>query len=308
MTGVVSHAANLAGSQQAAQALRLSKGRINPDAIAVILPQNAPETTPITLAAPPPVTSTPMPNRSGSSSLAVSPLIESSANPDVEAPARSTDPVAFTAHIRNSDEAAFEVPTGKSPTASVESQAVVVSADPAVDPRAVTQIAQAYEQTGARNELSPAPGPVHNAPVQPIETPPVAPAALAPLKDIALHLGGPQNIEVRVSQQSGELRVDVRTADPNLAQDLRGGLHELVSKLDSKGFTAAVSAPSENTMTAARTGDASLSQDDSSGGQHNGAQQDEQQKQQQSRNQEAWSKRNQDSWLQTISTNIQESQ
>jgi hypothetical protein len=128
------------------------------------------------------------------------------------------------------------------------------------------------------------------------------------VKDLALHLGGPQNIEVRVSETSGEIRVDVRTADPNLAQDLRGGLHELVSKLDSKGFTTAVSAPSENTITAARSGDASLSQDDSSGSQHSGAQQDEQQKQQQSRNQEAWSKRNQDSWFRTLSTNFQESQ
>jgi hypothetical protein len=308
MTGVVSHPANLSGSQQAAQALKLPKGRINSDAVAVTFLATPPETTPVALSAPVPATSTPMPNRSGSSNPVASPPIENPNNSDVEAPAPSTDPVAFTARMRNSDEPAFEVPTGKSQIASVESQAVVVSAEPAVDPSAVKQITQVYEQAGAHTELAPAPGPAHSAPVQPIETPPIAPAALAPVKDLALHLGGPQNIEVRVSEKSGEIRVDVRTADPNLAQDLRGGLHELVSKLDSKGFTTAVSSPTENTITAARSGDASLSQDDSSGGQHSSAQQDEQQKQQQSRNQEAWSKRNQDSWLQTLSTNIQESQ
>ncbi len=305
MIGVASH---LSGSQQAVQALRLSKSRINPDAIAVVLPQNPPETTPINLTVPAPAVPTAAPSRSGSSNPAASPSIENPNNSDVEAPAPSTDPLAFTARMRNSEEPAFEVPTGKSQIASIESQAVVVSAEPAGDPSAVKQIGQAYQQAGGSTELAPAPGPARSVPVQPIETPPLAPAALAPVKDLALHLGGPQNIEVRVSETSGEIRVDVRTADPNLAQDLRGGLHELVSKLDSKGFTTAVSAPSENTITAARSGDASLSQDDSSGSQHSGAQQDEQQKQQQSRNQEAWSKRNQDSWFRTLSTNFQESQ
>ncbi len=141
-----------------------------------------------------------------------------------------------------------------------------------------------------------------------IEAPPLPPVATPPIRDIALHLPGPQNVELRVSDQSGQIRVDVRTADPALAQDLRGGLHELVSKLDAKGFTTAVSTPSENTVSSARTAD---SQDQPpGGGQQGGAQHHEQhaeqQKQRQSQNQEAWSKRNQDSWFNTISTNIEE--
>jgi hypothetical protein len=45
-------------------------------------------------------------------------------------------------------------------------------------------------------------------------------------------------VEVRVVQQSGELRVAVRTGDSDLAHGLQQGLSDLVGRLQEPGFRA----------------------------------------------------------------------
>jgi len=71
-----------------------------------------------------------------------------------------------------------------------------------------------------------------------LETPP-KPAAV-PLKDISLQVAqsGNQGVEVRLTQQSGELRVAVRTADSELAHGLQQGLSDLVGRLQENGSRA----------------------------------------------------------------------
>jgi hypothetical protein len=65
-------------------------------------------------------------------------------------------------------------------------------------------------------------------------------AASAPLKDISIQVAQPgtQKVEVRVVQQSGELRVAVRTGDSDLAHGLQQNLSDLVGRLQETGFRA----------------------------------------------------------------------
>jgi hypothetical protein len=89
--------------------------------------------------------------------------------------------------------------------------------------------------------LSPPPAPA-STPPQPVEAKWPAeiqpkPAAV-PLKDISIQVAQPeaQKVEVRVVQQSGELRVAVRTGDSDLAHGLQQGLSDLVGRLQESGF------------------------------------------------------------------------
>lgn len=56
--------------------------------------------------------------------------------------------------------------------------------------------------------------------------------------------GGEERVEVRVAEQSGELRVDVRARNEGLAGRLRDGLPELVGRLQENGLEAEVWRPS----------------------------------------------------------------
>ena len=88
-----------------------------------------------------------------------------------------------------------------------------------------------------------------SAPAEPrIVEVPTKPAA-GPLKDISLQVGDPaQKVEVRVMQQSGELRVAVRTGDSDLAHGLQQGLSDLVGRLQETGFRAEAWRPSASTL------------------------------------------------------------
>lgn len=75
-----------------------------------------------------------------------------------------------------------------------------------------------------------------------VETAPVQPSSHPePLHNLSFQLPGARGVEVRLSDQGGEIRVDVRSGDPVLTQNLRGNLHDLVTGLEHKGFTAEVS-------------------------------------------------------------------
>jgi len=64
--------------------------------------------------------------------------------------------------------------------------------------------------------------------------------ATVPLKDITLQVATPgtQKVEVRVVEQSGELRFAVHTGDSDLAHGLQRGLTDLVGRLQETGFHA----------------------------------------------------------------------
>jgi hypothetical protein len=78
-------------------------------------------------------------------------------------------------------------------------------------------------------------------PLAPTERP-VAPEAPKPAaaRDIKLELAGEgdRRVEVRVSERAGDMRVEVRTPDAELAGDLRGELPALATKLEQNGFRA----------------------------------------------------------------------
>ena len=103
-----------------------------------------------------------------------------------------------------------------------------------------------HGQSFAQAETAAPPSAAAVAPVAPskpveakvLETPP-KPAAV-PLKDISLQVAqsGNQGVEVRLTQQSGELRVAVRTADSELAHGLQQGLSDLVGRLQENGSRA----------------------------------------------------------------------
>jgi len=103
-----------------------------------------------------------------------------------------------------------------------------------------------HGQSFAQAETAAPPSAAAVAPVAPskpveakvLETPP-KPAAV-PLKDISLQVAqsGNQGVEVRLTQQSGELRVAVRTSDSELAHGLQQGLSDLVGRLQENGSRA----------------------------------------------------------------------
>ena len=103
-----------------------------------------------------------------------------------------------------------------------------------------------YGHSLANSEMPSPPQAAPSAPSAPsnpveakiLESPP-KPASV-PLKDISLQVAQPgdQKVEVRVVQQSGELRVAVRTGDTDLAHGLQQGLSDLVGRLQETGYRA----------------------------------------------------------------------
>jgi hypothetical protein len=75
-------------------------------------------------------------------------------------------------------------------------------------------------------------------------------SATVPLRDISLQVAqsGAQKVEIRVVQQSGELRVAVRTGDSDLAHGLQQGLSDLVGRLQETGFRAEAWRPGGSTV------------------------------------------------------------
>jgi hypothetical protein len=91
-------------------------------------------------------------------------------------------------------------------------------------------------QSFAQAETAAPPSSAPAAPAKPVEVKVLA----VPLKDISLQVGqsGGQNVEVRLTQQTGEIRVAVRTGDFELAHGLQQGLSDLVGRLQENGSRA----------------------------------------------------------------------
>ena len=105
--------------------------------------------------------------------------------------------------------------------------------------------ASSYGHTAPELAMAPQQAKAPAAPSGPVEARPVAPAEskpapASPLKNISLQVAQPgaQRVEVRVVQQSGEVRVAVRTGDSDLAHGLQQGLSDLVGRLQENGFRA----------------------------------------------------------------------
>ena len=126
-----------------------------------------------------------------------------------------------------------------------------------------------YGHAPTNPEVSAAPATPSPTPPKPVEAawaPQSQPkAAAAPLKDISFQVAqsGTQKVEVRVVQQSGELRIAVRTPDSDLAHGLQQGLSDLVGRLQENGFRTEAWRPGGYTVQAAPASESRSSQSSS---------------------------------------------
>lgn len=181
--------------------------------------------------------------------LAVAARVQPAA--ETPAPAPSADP-AVAARVQPATETPQPArPAQHEPAAgpaadskkAIESAADGAAAVPPVAGSSGAQLAS-YGQGFAQPQ-----GPAAQAAAPAAPAPPAAPqaipepqpkAASTPLKDISIQVAQPgtQKVEVRVVQQSGELRVAVRTGDSDLAHGLQQNLSDLVGRLQETGFRA----------------------------------------------------------------------
>jgi len=63
---------------------------------------------------------------------------------------------------------------------------------------------------------------------------------IGPVRDLSIQIGqtSQEKVELRVTQQAGELRVAVRASDPELANGLRQSLPEVLTRLEETGYRA----------------------------------------------------------------------
>jgi len=119
-------------------------------------------------------------------------------------------------------------------------------------------------------------------PVEP-EPPPAPPVS----HDVSLRLADGQNnnVDIRMSERAGEIRVTVHTPDGNLANSMRSELPDLVGKLRQTGYQAETWRPAAPPQTDGerRSGADSSPQQHSTGGRRDGRQQQQQQQQNQPR-------------------------
>lgn len=93
--------------------------------------------------------------------------------------------------------------------------------------------------------------------------------ATVPMRDISLQVAQPgdQKVEVRLVQQSGELRVSVHTGDSDLAHGLQQGLSDLVGRLQETGFRAEAWRPGGSVIQSGPVSENQTNPGDSSKGQ-----------------------------------------
>lgn len=242
----------------------------------------------------------------------VKPAVNQTANADATAEV-SHPPAVANAPLAPDIEMAFAVRVQPAPPAGAEPSAaqvplqheIAASAQPSLKKIAETDAAaQTVVQPAAGGAASflasygnsfthaetaapattPPPTVASSAPAKPIEARVETPkSGTVPLKDISLQVAqsGNQKVEVRLVQQSGELRVAVHTADPDLAHGLQQGLSDLVGRLQDSGSHAEAWRPGASTIQSgpafeSRTSPGGSQTDDSrsySGGSHQ--QQDE---------------------------------
>jgi hypothetical protein len=88
------------------------------------------------------------------------------------------------------------------------------------------------------------------------------------LKDVSFQVSQPnsQKVQVRLVEQSGELRVAVHTGDSDLTHGLRQGLSDLVGRLQETGFRAEAWRPTGSSLLSGPTPEAHSTDNHSSNG------------------------------------------
>jgi hypothetical protein len=126
-------------------------------------------------------------------------------------------------------------------------------------------------------------------------------ASASPLKDVSLRIEQPQgqNMEVRVVERAGEVRVAVRGGDSDVVQGLRQNLSELADRLSENGFHAETWRPVASEISAAPS-----ENKNSSGNPGGGDSQQQQSWSQQGRGQRDQIQSNRPPWVQEFETSL----
>jgi hypothetical protein len=166
----------------------------------------------------------------------------------------------------------------------------------------VSNVTTAFQQP---NNPAPSPVPVASSPTERTEDPQIPqqtqPSASAgPLKDVSLRIEQPQgqNMEVRVVERAGEVRVAVRGGDSDVIQGLRQNLSELADRLSENGFHA------ETWRPVASEGSAAPSENKNSSGNSGGGDSQQQSWSQQERGQRDQNQSNRPPWVQEFENSL----
>jgi hypothetical protein len=167
--------------------------------------------------------------------------------------------------------------------AELASSAAVASASKKIATETFTDnqvVIPAATVTTPRMESSPLPVPAATpAASRPVQTAlPEPPArSVTPLKDLSLQLTQPGNerVDVRVTQQGGEVHVSVHSSDNSLNVGLRQGLSDLQNRLEENGYRSEMWKPAAAGAPIAQSSPAQTSNSFTRGGdsqpQHQGA-------------------------------------
>ena len=251
-------------------------------------------------AAPPHVASTAEPRIRGGESKADSGAIafQAKLTPHTQDQPQNAEPQ----HASAPKIAATNMETGRKPEPEhgesvTETAAAMPSAAP--DTRAMAAVNPSVEPSRAE-----APAAVKDA--EPPQAAPEAapePARLkqSSVRDIRLEVSGGENrVELRLTERAGEVHVAVRTANSNLAGQLRQDLPVLTSRLEHAGFRAEVWHPTTLSERPAESGirnsrAESGPGEDANG--HNGAKRQQQETRDQQKSQTSKQKGNQFTWI-----------
>jgi hypothetical protein len=131
----------------------------------------------------------------------------------------------------------------------VEKTRAIAFADAAPKPSPATMLAQ--EPAAATNTMTANAKPVEATPqtnageVARIEQAMDIPAPAASSHDITVRIAdaGEHGADIRFVEHAGEVRVSVKTADPEMAQALRGGLNDFANRMEQSGIRTEVWRP-----------------------------------------------------------------
>ena len=132
---------------------------------------------------------------------------------------------------------------------SVDKTRAIAFADAAPKPAASTMLAQ--EPVSSPNTVTANAKPAESAPqtnaseVARIEQAMDVPASAASSHDITVRIAdaGEHGADIRFVEHAGEVRVSVKTSDPEMAQALRGGLNDFANRMEQGGIRTEVWRP-----------------------------------------------------------------
>ncbi len=180
----------------------------------------------------------------------------------VNTPPAPLGEIAFAARLTPAENTSNPDPSlSKARVQAAQSQAAEpISTQVSTNEKAIEQVSKLEAAVGVTPEF----GQSQSAPPARAEAPPAIPTPTAHMEqaieptpaatsgsshDITVRIPDTteRGMDVRFVERGGEVRVSVRTGDSELAQTLRGGLNEFVSKLGHGGIQAEVWRPDSDT-------------------------------------------------------------